>query len=1039
MTLLSSWRWWLVAGPTFLALHVVTWTSATAAEQNVAPAMAAPAPAPGWKNVALSSLGADIVASDSLANDTPDRLIDGVINHQLEHRWHSDTSQAHPHWLSLQFPRVMPLRRVVFHASAVDCFPTKLVIECRTPEGQSRTLVETNLTPARSVSVDLPPVTTGHLRLRLLASNGNFTNYVQLNALEVLAEVTPNEVQELARLATFPPEATASLSRGRFVTADSNGVFGRNDPNYGAADESTSPQRLTSGVWVKPGEDPRGKRWLSQMDQPHPHWAWIDLGQSCRVNRVVVRYSSLQNCPTELRGQFSPDGGVTVKDLFTAKDLIPNARKFAWEFRFPPVVADNFRLLIEKSSGNYSKKYTQLSQIEVYGEDGLVAQLPKAPSSAEGLPARILKPSVEKELQIEEREGEVELRSPWQKLVFDKNEPRVRSLGWDSVGEGHFELNLLGRKTVQGIRPYVEPAFGPALEPPKAKLVREGNVLRYGPFAMGRDLWMTWEAKVGAKTLEMAVATKAARPLAVQPGLVRLEFDAGQTPLAPFYRPGKVGFVHLPSVFHAPDCGTVLMQSVGQSAAGFRFQAAEYASGATWVHADLTPEIPQREDRLIVLPAGVRQTRITWSVETVRPLAKLTAGEPRLRHLPRCALNGLSFRPDTDLLSNSTTSIDCCFCMFEYAMVAQFLPTLPGGLEPVELLRRSVDTFIAGSAGHDVGNYGIYDPRYNTPLDTKPAMLFAAWTVIRKTGDLDQLRRWLPHLEHLANLMAETADDSDGLLRTVKSTRGGGWYDVIHDTWRSAYGNALGCQAFRYMTDLEQLARRPERAEHYAALAKRIEKAFLPTFLNSATGVLAGWKDQDGRLHDYWFPWLNGMAIVFGLVPDAQADAILDRLQAKVKEAGFTRFELGLPNCLMEIPKPDYVTADRFQHYLNGGASPCYAYWYTQALYQRNRRAEADAILWPMMRSFDAMLFNGGANLVQGHPDRQEWHTWTGQRCGGEGFLTDSYLTLNVIYTGYYGITFGPRGYEVAPWSPLKGRKAPVGLQYMGNRVDYAK
>jgi hypothetical protein len=238
------------------------------------------------------------------------------------------------------------------------------------------------------------------------------------------------------------------------------------------------------------------------------------------------------------------------------------------------------------------------------------------------------------------------------------------------------------------------------------------------------------------------------------------------------------------------------------------------------------------------------------------------------------------------------------------------------------------------------------------------------------------------------------------------------------------------------MADLEQLAGRAEESRRYGDLADRIRQAFVPMLLNPETGVLAGWRDKDGKLHDYWFPWVNGMAVTLGLVPDPQADQVLDQLQAKFKEVGFNRYDLGLPNCLVEIPKPDYVTEDRFQQYLNGGASPCFAYWHIRALYQRGRRAEADAILWPMVRSFDAMLFNGGVGLGQRNPDRQEWHRWDGRKSGGEGFLTDSYLTLNAIYTGHYGITFGPRGFEVAPWSPLKGKRVPVGLKFMGKVVD---
>ena len=832
-----------------------------------------------------------------------------------------------------------------------------------------------------------------------------------------------------------PPSGSKDtlLSGGCQVTADSNGVFGRNIPDYGPVDRGSSPQRLTSGVWSTKSGDWKGKRWTSQMDQPHPHWVWLYLGKPKRLERVVVRCSSSRNHPVDLRGQYSTDGGVTVKDLFVATNLVVNDSQLSWEFRFTPVVADNFRLLIEKSASDFRPEYTQLSQIEVYGQEVDTAVHPEATKAFESsLTARLFEPQEQKDLQIEEREKEVELRSPWQRLVFDKRQPRITWLSWDSIGEGQFKLNLLGKK-YGGIRPLIEPAIGLALECPKAPLQRDGNVLRYGPFEMRPGLWMTWEIKVGAKTLEMAVATEAKEAIAAKAGLIRMAFDAGQTPTAPFYKPGKTGYVGLPALLNAPDCGQVLLQS---EKAALRFESSEYAETHHWTHADLSPEIPTRADRLVVIPAGIQQTRLSWSVESVRPLDGLTGGDPRLKCLPRYALNGLAFRPDTDLLSNSIGSINCCFCMFEYAMVAQFLPTLPGGIEPVELLRRSMDAYIGGKAGHDTREgVSVHDPRYRSALDTKPALLFAAWTVIRKTGDLDQLWQWLPHLERIAELMGETVDEKDGLLGFGKTTINWSWYDTYRESGKSAYANALGYQAFRYMADLERLAGHQDRASRYDGMADRIKASFVPVLLNPATGVIAGWKGDDGKFYDYWFPWLNGMAITFGLVPDALADQILDKFQAKFKEVGFNRFELGIPNCLIEIPRPPYVIPNRFTEYLNGGATPCFAYWYVQALYQRGRRAEADAIVWPMLGSFDKMLFNGGLWRQRGGEGR-EWRDWDGKPGGGEGFLVDSYLFLNVIYTGQYGITFGPRGYELAPWSPLRGKQSPLGLTFMGKVVE---
>lgn len=827
----------------------------------------------------------------------------------------------------------------------------------------------------------------------------------------------------------------ALATAGAQITADSTGVFGRNDPTYGAADEEISPGRLIDGRWVKKAggwQEARGNRWISQMDRPHPHWAWISFSGPKRINRVLLRFSSLENYPTDFRGQYSTDSGVTVKELFAAKNVKPDTNTLVIECRFEPVVTDNFRLLIERSSTTRSPKYTQLSEIEVYGEDAVLPKTQAVTPPTDALPQAALTPSEDKDVRIEEREGEIEFRTLWQRLVFARNRAQITALSWDSEGQGRLGINLLEKGEMNGIQPRIEAAYSRQRPLPATTLRREGNVVRYGPFLAASGVAMTWEVKVGAKTVEMAVARQTATALAVRPGVLRFALDSGQTPTAPFCRPHRLGFVNLPSLLHAPDCGSALIACVDKSVAGFAWEGAEYAAGQTWVHADFTDEFPSRDDGLVEIKPGVWQGRIRWSVERITPLANLVEKEPRLKGFSRYALNGMQFRPDTDLLSNSVGSINCCFCLWEYAEVAQFLPVLPGGIDSCDLLRRSLDTYIAGTPGHDVGNVSIYDPGYNTLVDTKPALIYAAWTVIRKTGDLKQLQKWLPHLEHIVRLMEETDEDGDGLLEPVKSTRYGGWYDTVRENGKSAYGNALAYRAFNYAADLEALAGRQEQAKHYAELAERIRRAFFSTLYNPETGVIAGWKDKEGKLHDYWFPWISGMAIVYGLVPEKEANSILDRFQAKFKEVGFTRFDLGLPNCLMEIPKSDYAVDNKFKEYLNGGASPCFSYFYIQALYQTGRRAEADRILWPIIASFDGGLFNGGYGLGQGDTNRQEWHTWDGQRCGGEGFLPDSYHVLNALYNGYYGLTFGPEGYRWTSWSPLKGQALKTGLTFMG-------
>ena len=190
-------------------------------------------------------------------------------------------------------------------------------------------------------------------------------------------------------------------------------------------------------------------------------------------------------------------------------------------------------------------------------------------------------------------------------------------------------------------------------------------------------------------------------------------------------------------------------------------------------------------------------------------------------------------------------------------------------------------------------------------------------------------------------------------------------------------------------------------AARYRAAADRLRDVYFKTFYNPATGVLAGWKSADGQLHDYYFLFVNGIAIHYGLVPRQQANAIMDKLLAKMKAVGYTRFDLGLPGNLIPVLRKDYVdknprfgggkredNTDGFQIYENGGATGCYAYFTLAALYDLGRRDEADHILFPMLDAFDKGGFSGrGAN-----GNTNDWRTWDGTAWGYEGFLVQQLL-----------------------------------------------
>jgi hypothetical protein len=208
------------------------------------------------------------------------------------------------------------------------------------------------------------------------------------------------------------------------------------------------------------------------------------------------------------------------------------------------------------------------------------------------------------------------------------------------------------------------------------------------------------------------------------------------------------------------------------------------------------------------------------------------------------------------------------------------------------------------------------------------------------------------------------------------------------------------------MAELSYALGKETEGKSYTARADKIRNAYYDTFFNPETGVLAGWKSADGKLHDYYFMFVNSAAITYGLIPEDKAQKIMDNLLGKMREVGYDRFDLGLPGNLIPVRREDYVHLDRrwggsekedgsdgFQIYENGGASANYVYFTLQALYDLGRNEQADAILFPILRSFEQRGFQGkGPNGMT-----YDWKAWDGTPHGYEGFLADNYWTMRAV------------------------------------------
>jgi hypothetical protein len=381
------------------------------------------------------------------------------------------------------------------------------------------------------------------------------------------------------------------------------------------------------------------------------------------------------------------------------------------------------------------------------------------------------------------------------------------------------------------------------------------------------------------------------------------------------------------------------------------------------------------------------------------------------------------------VLANNGASDPVSFAVYPYGEMALFTPPLiPGHLTVWDLIRQTLDRYVSTFLGYGQAGYKPFDgpPVENTQdfLDAKPSLLVAACRYVTGAEDFGWLERNYHRLKEWADAMLAEDRDGDGLLeyylsgnsgsyeqtRECPKIRPANWWDTIGFGHKDAYSNALAYRAFRGMANLAHGLRQDKDAERYTLQSEKIRNNYFKTFYNPATGVLAGWKSADGRLHDYYFTFVNGIAISYGLVPEREANAIMDRMQAKFKEVGYNRFDLGLPGNLVPVRKEDYVHLDHtvggpeledgsdgFQIYENGGATACWAYFYIQALYKLGRREEADAILFPMLESFDKGEFQG----VGPNGRTKDWRAWDGTCWGYEGLLVDAYYTLLAVVTGH--------------------------------------
>ena len=412
-----------------------------------------------------------------------------------------------------------------------------------------------------------------------------------------------------------------------------------------------------------------------------------------------------------------------------------------------------------------------------------------------------------------------------------------------------------------------------------------------------------------------------------------------------------------------------------------------------------------------------KQVVYTLEVAAIYPDIPGIAGDSRFDAFRRNWLNALQLNPSLQALANNTASDSCAFCYYEFADIAALSPPLVEGLTALDVMRQTLDRMLAGGFAYGMP---IVPDHPTASSDTYPAMVIAAANCVRAgrsdawlAANYEGIRGW-------TESMLATDSNGDGLTKYCISGNSGiwgegfpklrpsNWWDTIGFGYEDAYSNALAYRALGDMATMaKKLGKKTDQARYQAA-ANKLRDVFYKRFYNPETGILGGWRSADGQLHDYYFLWVNGIAIHYGLVPKPEANAIMDKLLAKMQEVSYDKFNMGLPGNLITVTLKDYVhkspdghigggvradNADGFQNYENGGATGSYAFFTLAALYDLGRKEDADKILFAMLGEYGRCGFEG--RDAKGRSN--DWRRWDGTAMGYEGYLTDNYYTMLAV------------------------------------------
>jgi hypothetical protein len=595
------------------------------------------------------------------------------------------------------------------------------------------------------------------------------------------------------------------------------------------------------------------------------------------------------------------------------------------------------------------------------------------------------------------------------RMEMDPLRPLVPVLSWDTEGGNRLRTNLLRSPGLHlRIRPGVEWIEATEL-PATVQTIPHGT--RYS-FALPRNSAFHWEILTTSDGFTMTFFAEGAGISRLGNIEVDFPFDPGVTPTTVL--PDKWqedGSFTAPLIISAPDFGQMVLEVTPRGEIKGRLAGNRFPNTV-----DLVLELPPITDQAVTIsikpvllepPQGLEDKSL-WPLarrgwfNAFQPGAVWAAGNEHLR-------GGIA-----GVMANNVISDPACISQIFYADMMLWTPQVAGGISVAQLVRRMLDFWLDKRTVSNYEAYGYND--FVNFLDANPNLLICAWDYVEATGDLVWLKKNISRLENLAEFLARRDQDQDGLVEATQSgnagtlwanNRSSNWFDAVNFGYKDAYSNALIYRAWCCLADLESKLSRSEKQAHYNDLSGKLKAAYARELFNPKSGWIVCWKSDDGVLHDYASPIVNGLAISYGLVEPEQGRRILGLLWAKMQAAGFHRFELGIPSTLEPVHRSDYLQptsngipsredgTDTFQQYQNGGIAAGHSLNFLLANYVAGDNEKADKVLRAMLDRQQQGHFQNG---VQGaYPNGGEWTTWDGKTCGYEGYLADTYYFLQAV------------------------------------------